>query len=310
MAIDVYRLGYSTGGKIAFGTNPFYPLRNSLGEFTWEEGLGDFTLSVLMTAGEFTNSRTPVVQNMASIGEIGDHSSRIKVLLSDGVVINNGSISFDCDKAYIQQFLSWVFLKRKASFTVYIGTENFSYIKIPSCRWSNITASAGEGSILKVTISFMSNYEIDHGTPPSQTEFTEIYKNSNLIPYWQTGVLLDTEILKVASWELSVSQTLTPQYLNIPDFDFPAYFRTGPWDFNMNLQLLTQLSDYNTIYMGVNELLQPLTMTLDEDIRGTASVSFGGIDAMGNYQVGTTLIGKPADYKDSASTQTPFTLNF
>lgn len=306
MAIEVFRLGYSVGGKIVLNTNPFYPIDSG-----WSEGTGDIVLNVLMTAGEIAVSRSPIFQNMASIGAIDDHGSRIKTFLSDGVVSNNGSISFDCDKKYVTSFLSWVFTKRKESFTVYIGTENFSYVKVPSCRWSSISITSAEGSVLKVSISFSSNVLAEEvNRPPEQIEFEEIYKTSEMIPYWETGFLSDTDVLNVASWDLSISQNLIPQYLNIPNFDLPAYFRTGHWDFNMNVQMVAQISDYNKIYFGVNDLLSPLVMNLEGGIRTNASISFGGLESMGGYQVSTTLVGKPEDYLDNASTQTPFTLSF
>ena len=61
MAIDVFRLGYSTGGKVVLDTSPFYPVRYNSGVFTWNEGTGT-TIDVLMTAGEVTTARTPVTQ--------------------------------------------------------------------------------------------------------------------------------------------------------------------------------------------------------------------------------------------------------
>jgi hypothetical protein len=312
MAIDVFRLGHSTGGKVVLDTNPFYPVRDISGSYSWTEGSG-LTIDALMTAGEVTTARTPVTQNMADIGGINNHSSRVKVLLSDGVAVNNGSISFDCDKSNTSGFLDWVFNKRKASFSVYIGTENFSYVRIPSCRWNSITASTGEGSILSISISFVSNYEFDYvNLSSASTVFGDnMQKYVGLIPYWQTGVISESlNVLNTTSWELSVSQSLTPQYLNDRDFDMPAYFRTGPWDFNMNVQMLSQTADYKKIYLGVNNALQPLIFTLDEAIRTTAGISFGGLDAMGNHQVGMTLVGKYTNYNDNASKQAPFTINF
>ena len=62
MAIDSFKLGWNTGGRIVFGTNPFYANKE------WTEGDGELTLNVLMTAGEVSRTRTPSVEVMSSIG--------------------------------------------------------------------------------------------------------------------------------------------------------------------------------------------------------------------------------------------------
>jgi len=303
MAISAYRLGHSVGGKIILGTNPYYPNIN------WEEGSGHTQLDVLMTAGEYSTARTSFFQNMASIGEIDDNSSKIKVLLSDGVEAINGSLSFDCDKKYALSLLNWILTARKESFTVYIGTEQFSYVKIPSCRWNSFTLSCGEGALLTASLSFMTNVKGELEHPTATGQFNEIYKTSDLIPYWHTGALDGTDPLKTISWEITVSQALTPQYLNNEDFDLPAYFRTGPWDFNLTVQMLTELKEYDKVQLAITESFSPLTMTLDNSIQISSSISYGGIDAMGNYSIAVTLAGVPSSYTDNASEQIPYSLS-
>jgi len=303
MAIDRFKLGWSTGGKLVLGTNPFIPNIN------WLEGTGDVTLDVLMTAGEVSTTRTPILQTMSSIREINDHNSVVKVLLTDGVEAINGSMSFDCNKTYMQSFLEWIFNKRKESFSAYIGTEDFQYLKLTSCMWNTMTLTATEGGLLNCSIGFMSNQRPIKVSPPSQF-FSKIYKNSNLVPYWQTGALLDSEILKVVSWTLTINQVLTPQYLNTKDFDFPAYFRASNWEFQLNVQTLVETQEYNKIQIAILDTLSPIIMSLDKSISMNSTASFGGLDAMGNYQLSIELIGKPASYTDNASYQKPFSITF
>jgi hypothetical protein len=303
MPIDTYKLGWSTGGKLKLGTSPYVPGSN------WSEGSGDLTLDVLMTAGEITTSRTPVFQNMASIKGRDNNSSIVKVLLADGVEAVTGSIGFDCNRSYMQSFLSWVFSKRKESFSAYIGTEDFQYLKLTSCTWNSITLTASEGSILNCSIAFASNREPTKESPDSQF-FESIYKDSKLIPYWQTGALLDNDVLKVSSWTLTINQAVTPQYLNNKNFDLPAYFRIGAWEFQLDVQTLVSTQDYNKIQIGVEESLNPIIMNLDDSVQLNTSASFGGIDAMGNYQLSLTLAGVPSSYQDSASYSKPFSIDF
>ena len=304
MAIGSYRLGHSVGGKLILGTNPYYP------NVDWTEGSGNTQLDVLMTAGEYSTARTSYFQNMAAIGAITDSSSRVKVLLADGVESLTGTMSFDCDKSYITSLLSWILNNRKESFTSYIGTEQFSYVKIPSCRWNSFTLSTGEGSVLNCSLGFMSNVKGELFHPTSTGQFNEIYKNSDMVPYWHTGIIEGTEVLKTISWEMSVSQNIIPQYLNNEDFDLPAYFRTTIWDFNFTVQMLTELQDYEEVQMAVNSAFNPLIMTLDNYIQTSTSISYGGLDAMGNYQISATLAGVPVNYSDSASEQVPYSVNF
>ena len=305
MAIDRFKLGWSVGGKLVLGTNPFIP------NIEWTE-LPEgsvIVLDVLMTAGEINKSRTPAFQTMASIREIDDHGSVVKILSADGTQSINGSISFDCNRTYMQAFLEFVFEKRKESFTIYIGTEDFQYVKVVSCMWSSISLTAAEGSSLNCSMSFMSNRDFDFVSPEAQF-FNEIHKLSNLIPYWQTGALLDNEVLRVSSWTLTINQNLTAQYLNTEDFDFPAYFRAAQWEFQLSVQTLTKTQEYNEIQIGVIDTLKPILMGLDESINVNSTVSFGGLDEMGNYQLNIELIGIPVDYTDSASRHTPFTITF
>lgn len=303
MPIDRYKLGWSVGGKLVLGTEPFIP------NTTWDEGTGHSILDVLMTSGEFTTARTPMVQTMASIREIDDHGSVIKVLLADGVEIINGSLGFDCNRTYMQTFLSWILEKRKESFSAYIGTENFKYLKVPSCTWNSVTFSSGEGSILNASMSFMSNVKPDAINSTTQ-QFTSIFKDSNLIPYWQTGALLDNDILKVVSWTITINQNVTPQYLNTQDFDLPAYFRVADWEFQINVQTLVSTQEYDKIQIGVMDTLAPILMSFDESIQVNATAGFGGLDEMGHYQLSIELIGKPSSYTDDASYQQPFTITF
>lgn len=303
MAIDRFKLGWSVGGKLILGTKPFIPNK------TWTEGSGDVSLDVLMTAGEVSRTRTPIIQTMASIREINDSGSVVKVLMTDGVDAINGSMTFDCNKSYMQSLLEWVFEKRKESFSAYIGTEDFSYIKVASCMWNSISLNVSEGTTLNCSMSFMSNQAPEKKTPSSQF-FEEIYKSSNLIPYWQTGALLDNDVLRVTGWSLSINQNLTPQYLNTKDFDLPAYFRAAQWEFQLNVQTLTKTQEYNKLQIGVIDTLNPIIMNLNESINVSSSVSFGGLDSMGNYQYNIELIGKPTSYTDDASRHTPFSISF
>ena len=309
MAIDRFKLGWSTGGKLVLGTNPYIP------NVSWSEGLGTTTLDVLMTAGEVSTARTPILQTMASIREIDDSGSVVKVLMADGVEAINGSISFDCNRTYMQSFLEWVFESRKESFTAYIGTEDFQYLKLPSCMWSSIAITASEGSLLSCSISFMSNQKASKVSPSFQ-HFTEIYKSSNLIPYWQTGALLDNDILRVSSWTLTVNQNLTPQYMNTKNFDLPAYFRAANWEFQLSVQTLVDTQEYNKIQIGVLDTLNPIIMSIDNSVEMSSTASFGGLDSMGNYQLSVELIGVPtkhypvSSYLDSASYQKPFSITF
>lgn len=305
MAIDKYKLGWNTGGKIVFGTEPFYANK------TWNENdpTDKLTLDVLMNGGEVSRSRTPSVELMASIGDIDDEKSRVKVLLADGVQIVNGSISFTCDKSYMQSLLEFIFYKRKRSLTLYIGTENFSYIKLASCKWTSISLTCSEGALLECSISVVANrdFEEEH---PDTAFFEEIYKNNQLIPYWQTGALEDNDVLQVTTWTLTINQTVTPAYLNTEDLDLPAYLRVSNWEFQLNAQMLTKTQDYNKIQIGVTDTLSPIIFTAKDYLNMNTSVSFGGLDAMGNYNVSLELIAVPDGYDDSALTNEIFTLTF
>jgi len=306
MAIDKYKLGWNTGGKIVFGTNPFYANK------TWDEtsGVSDLlSIDVLMTGGEVSRTRTPSVETMASIGEVDSNQSRVKVLLADGVQAISGSISFTCDKHYMQSLLEYIFTKRKRSLSLYIGTENFSYIKVASCNWTSISITCGEGALLACSISVLGNKDFEE-IHPTSAFFNEIFKNSNIIPYWQTGVLKDNDILKITSWTLTINQAVTPAYLNTADLDLPAYLRIGNWDFLIDAQMLTELKDYNKIQIGVTEALNPIILTATEFVNMNAAISFGGIDAMGSYSLGMELVAIPDSYTDNASISEPFTLTF
>ena len=303
MTIDRFKLGWSTGGKLVLGTNPY------ISDLPWTEGIGSATIDVLMTGGEISTARTPVLQTMASIKAIDDSSSVVKVLMADGVEAVNGTISFDCNRGYMQSLLGWIFESRKESFSAYIGTEDFQYLKLSSCMWNTITITASEGGLLNCSIGFMSNKKPSKISPSSQY-FTEIYKNSNLIPYWQTGALLDNDILRVSSWTLNVNQNLTPQYMNTKDFDLPAYFRVANWDFQLSVQTLVETQEYNKIQIGVVDTLNPIIMSIDNSIEMSSTASFGGLDSMGNYSLSVELIGKPSSYTDNASYQKPFSITF
>jgi hypothetical protein len=186
MALDKYKLGWSTGGKIVLGTNPYYAGKYTDGSpYSETDGVSDLlTIDALMTAGEVSRSRTPVVEAMASIGAIDDQESRVKVLIADGVQIVNG------------------------------------------------------------------------------------------------------------------------------DYDLPGYFRIGNWDFQLSVQMLTELKDYDRIQIGVTDTLNPIILSAQEYINMNATVSFGGIEAMGGYAVNLELVGIPDSYTDSASTSEPFSLTF
>jgi hypothetical protein len=311
MALDKYKLGWSTGGKIVLGTNPYYAGKYTDGSpYSETDGVSDLlTIDALMTAGEVSRSRTPVVEAMASIGAIDDQESRVKVLIADGVQIVNGSIGFSCDRSYMQSLLEYFFTKRKRSLTLYIGTENFSYVKVPSCKWSSVSITASEGGLLECSISVVSNVDFDEEYPES-SQFDELYKDYDLIPYWQTGALNGTDILQVTSWSLTINQAVTPAYLNNADYDLPGYFRIGNWDFQLSVQMLTELKDYDRIQIGVTDTLNPIILSAQEYINMNATVSFGGIEAMGGYAVNLELVGIPDSYTDSASTSEPFSLTF
>jgi len=151
------------------------------------------------------------------------------------------------------------------------------------------------------------DFEEEH---PTSAFFSEIFKNSNVIPYWQTGALKDNDILKVTGWDLTINQSVMPAYLNTVDLDLPAYMRIGNWDFQMSVQMLTELKDFNKIQIGVIETLKPIILTAQKYVNLNAAISFGGIDAMGNYTMSMELVGIPDSYTDSASISEPFTLTF
>lgn len=318
MAIDTFKLGWNAGGKIIFGTNPFYANK------PWTEtgGATDLlTIDVLMTAGDVSKNRTPSIELMSSIGEIDSNESRVKVLLADGIQAISGNISFTCDKAYMQSLLERLFEKRKESFSVYIGTEEFTYVHLSSCKWNNFSINCSEGVLLNCTVAFVSNRDFEI-IKPDEAFFTPIFKNSNMIPYWQTGVLKDTDVLKISTWDLSLTQNVTPAYLNTSDLDLPAYLRVGNWEFVMNAQMLVgyeedpvsgnihKMASYNKIQIGVIETLKPIILTAEKSVNMSASVSFGGLDAMGNYTSSLELVGIPDSYTNNASISEPFTLTF
>jgi hypothetical protein len=209
----------------------------------------------------------------------------------------------------MQALLEWIFTKRKRSFSAYVGTEDFSYVKLTSCKWNSISLTCSEGDLLQGSISFVSNRDFEIFQPTSAF-FNTIFKNSNIVPYWQTGALKDNDVLRVVSWELGIAQNITPAYLNTEDFDLPAYFRIANWEFTISAQMLAGLNDYNKIQIGITDTLNPIILSAQSSINMSAAVSFGGIDAMGNYTYALELVGIPDSYDDSASTDEPFVLSF
>lgn len=292
------------GSGVKFETEPGYCCQNE----------DPIRVEVLATAGDVTRTRTPVYQQMADVGYLEQNITswdddddeinrgRTKVLVADGVLVHEGSVSFDCDNETLPTLLDWFLERRKRRFSVTLGTQELEYVKLTDCHWSQLTLNGGAQGLVNGSVSFVSNTdELERKTwNPSVVNSNERVFNPlherTLVPYWQTGNN------DVVSWSFGVQQAVLARFTNTRS-EFPRYFRVGPWEITIQVETLVRYHDPTS--PGANELRLCL-QRLFKPVRGfrlTEGVTRGGVNEPARYTYSQVLHGEPEDYTDDASKQ-------
>lgn len=207
------------------------------------------SLSVLSASITKTQTISTVASHYLPLD--GGKQSLIKM---QGTLISfQGNVNFQLTQSALSIFLKDSFFKRNSLFKFYIGDSQKKYV-LYNCVWTSITINGEPGSMVNVSISFVSNngYHNDFIIPESQSQLSP-FAITDYVPYWKTG---GADMVK---FQLSFNRSVQPIYLNNSK-NTPTYFRVGRMDVSANctyfkdatsfLQPNTSESSSLTIYIG------------------------------------------------------------
>lgn len=169
--------------------------------------------------------------------------NRTKVKMGDGVYSYSGNLSFDMSLDAVENLISNSFLVRNNEFDVLIGDGHKGY-SISKCKFDSVSFSASVGALFTGTVSFQStdDFTKNMGGPAKKYMFDDELSNQ-LVKYWHTGAV------GVESFTVSISQSITPVYLNVDDQD-PQYLRAGLWDLTFEISAWDDWYEHQTLKLG------------------------------------------------------------
>jgi len=177
--------------------------------------------SVLITGGNLNVGRAGPIINAYKTPL--DSAPAHPIILGASTYTFSGTINFDYTLRAVHGvggvggFINKEFLKRNHEFDVLISDGNRKY-KMEKCKWSSFMVSGAPNSMITGSIAFSStNGTYTELQPGGEVEY--IF-DDELLSYWYTGEE------EVESFNLSLSQTLTPQFMN-GNLTNPTYIRCG-----------------------------------------------------------------------------------
>lgn len=102
-----------------------------------------------------------------------------------------------------------------------------------------------------------------------------------LIPYWQTG---GDDIF---SWNLSMNQQITPQFLNTTS-DLPLYFRVGVWETLLEVETLRHPRETEEIMLGLDNVIK-----MTGNIKMSHAINYATLNDAGRYTFTLISQGEP-----------------
>ena len=146
-------------------------------------------------------------------------------------------------------------------------------ISIPGAVWNSFDLRGSVGGIINGSISFMScnSYNEDITVTDFNGEENPIDEESlNLEPYWQYGGE------GIQDFQLSLSRSVTPVYLNEKKWIGPSYLRVGLMDASLSVTCWEKWFDHSSIVLGNK------TLTFNEgSFQNAKSYQFAGINGEG-----------------------------
>jgi len=213
----------------------------------------------------------------------------------------DGSLGFDVTQDLVtNQIKPWIFARQKAAQTT-MRTRKDNVQQFDNCYWNNISLTAGDGSLVTGSIGYVAiqrdsyvqggdyvddktgdGYLCDPGVL-NVPEPLGIDMNESPIPFWNSSVEVDGDVLDFVTWTLDFSQEVVkffsceassvpaePRFIAVGpmtvtftgDYFFAATTPT-PWDIPDTLATLTVNIAGETIDLANLEL-----STDADDVRG------------------------------------------
>lgn len=223
--------------------------------------------NVLITGGSLSSSMTvPLITALKS--PIGA-SNVYNVVTGSALYTFTGSVNFDFTIPAVNGFITNTFLKRNHEFNINIS-DGHKHYKMEKCKWSSFSVNASPGSLVSGSISFTATngtYTVlQDGVAPDY-----IFNDSNpLLSYWYTG---ETE---VESFTLSLSQSLTPVFLNGNQTN-ACYIRAGVLDASL------QVSSWESWLTHTSIKIASKTVAFSKNYMESKGFSYGGATATGTH---------------------------
>jgi len=196
---------------------------------------------VLITSGSLSKSLNIPFVNPYDAPATED--DRTKVKMGDGVYSYSGSLGFDMSVSAVENLINSNFLVRNNEFTVALNDGHKGYT-INNCKFDNVTFTSSVGALFTGSIGFQSIDDFtENAVGPEKKYLFDDAPENQLVKYWHTGAS------GVESFTITISQSLSPVYLNVVD-QGPQYIRAGLWDLTFEVSAWDSWLEHTSLKLG------------------------------------------------------------
>lgn len=212
-------------------------------------GTASQRIKVPLLSGNY--DRTMQVPMQSTFSTPLNEKARGRIRTGTGIYAYSGAVNFELsDELRDLIFASHGGFFQRCSFLDIVLCDGQGQIEIPGAVWSSFSLQGDVGGIIQGNISFQScnRYQHEININAENSPGTKYAVLPELEPYWKYG----GEGLQ--SFQLSISRTVSPVYLNEKHWIGPSYLRVGLMDASFGVTCWEKWFEHNSIRLGTKTL--------------------------------------------------------